>query len=353
VNDFQADVVRQIFYWVGLERCSIGEVCRRLKEQGVKSPRGKDYWDRTTVWGILQNQAYIGQAHFGKTRVGPLRPRLRPQRGKPVPARRSNSVYDTTADEQIAIAVPALVDEALFTTAAEQLTEHRGRRRESQRGSRYLLQGLLVCGKCGYSYYGKPLSRSACKGKRRDYAYYRCLGSDAYRFGGQRLCANKPCRTDMLDRAVWEDVCALLADPERVRHEYEQQLGGSRRKGTRPTEQVERLIAGVRRGISRLIDAYQDGHVDKEEFEPRIRSAKERLTKLEAEAKANSERDADRQNLQTALDQLQSFAATIRDRLADADWNTRRDILRALIKQVEVGDEAIRIVYPEVTRLLP
>jgi site-specific DNA recombinase len=32
------------------------------------------------------------------------------------------------------------------------------------------------------------------------YAYYRCTGSDAYRFGGQRLCWNKQVRTDVLDR---------------------------------------------------------------------------------------------------------------------------------------------------------
>jgi site-specific DNA recombinase len=345
VNEVQAEVVRQIFRWIALERCSIGAVCRQLKQQGVPSPRGKEFWDRTTVWGILRNCAYIGQAHFGKTRVGPLRPRLRAQRGKPVQSRRSSSIYDTAADEQIAIAVPALVDEAIFTAAAGQLAENRQRRRESLRGGRYLLQGLLVCGKCGYAYYGKPLSRSACKGKSRDYAYYRCVGSDAYRFGGQRLCANKQCRTDMLDRVVWEDVSALLADPERVRHEYEQRLRGSRRKRNRPTDQLERLIAGVRRGISRLIDAYQDGHVDREEFEPRIRSAKQRLAKLEAEAKANSESDAEQQNLQAALDQLQSFAARIRDGLKDADWHLRREIMRALIQKVEIGEEAICVVY--------
>ena len=345
VDEAQADVVRQIFRWVALERCSIGEVCRRLKAQGVRSPRGKDFWDRTTVWGILQNRAYVGQAHFGKTRVGPQRTRLRPQRGRPAQPRRASSVYDTPAVERIVITVPALVDEAVFTAAAEQLAENRKRRRESQRGSRYLLQGLLVCGKCGYAFYGKPLSRSACKGKRRDYAYYRCVGSDGYRFGGQRLCANKQCRTDVLDQAVWQDVCALLADPQRVRHEYQQRLSGARRQGSRPTEQLDRLIAGVRRGISRLLDAYQEGHVDKEEFEPRIRSAKERLAKLETEAKANSERDAEEQNLRAALDQLQLFAERIRDGLQDADWNTRRDIMRALIKQVEVGEEAIRVVY--------
>src|SRR5262249_50555045 len=156
------------------------------------------------------------QARFGKTRVGPLRTRLRSQRGKSAQPRRSSSVYDMPAEEQIVIAVPVLVDEAVFATVAEQLEENRRRRRESRRGSRYLLQGLLVCQQCGYAYYGKALSRAACKGRRRDYGYYRCVGCDAYRFGGQRVCRNKQCRTDLLDRAVWDDVCTLLADPERV-----------------------------------------------------------------------------------------------------------------------------------------
>src|SRR5262249_60036843 len=189
---------------------------------------------------IMKNPAYIGQAHFGKTRVGPLRPRLRPQRGKPGPSRRGVSVYDTPAQEQIAIAVPALVDEALFAAVAEQLAENRQRRRASARGSRYLLQGLLVCGHCGYAFYGKPLSRSSRKGKPRDYAYYRCVGCDAYRFGGQRICTNKQCRTDELDKAVWTDVCALLADPQRVHQEYQRRLRGRRKKTGRPEEHVQR-----------------------------------------------------------------------------------------------------------------
>ena len=88
VSEAQAEVVRQIFTWVALDRCSIGEVCRRLRDREIPSPRGKDYWDRTTVWGILKNPAYAGQARFGKTRVGPQRPRLRSQRG----SRRSREV---------------------------------------------------------------------------------------------------------------------------------------------------------------------------------------------------------------------------------------------------------------------
>lgn len=56
----EAAVVRQIFQWVGVDRVSIGQVCKRLTTQGILSPRGKDYWDRSTVWGILKNPAYKG-----------------------------------------------------------------------------------------------------------------------------------------------------------------------------------------------------------------------------------------------------------------------------------------------------
>jgi hypothetical protein len=33
------------------------------------------------------------------------------------------------------------------------------------------------------------------------------------------------------------------------------------------------------------------------------------------------------------------------DGLNEADWSTRREIIRALVKQVEVSEEEIRIVY--------
>ena len=46
----QARVVRQVFDWVGRDRVSIGEVCRRLRQQGCPTSSGKTAWDRTTVW---------------------------------------------------------------------------------------------------------------------------------------------------------------------------------------------------------------------------------------------------------------------------------------------------------------
>ena len=81
INDEQAAIVRQVFEWVGRDRLSIGEVTRRLRAQGSKTATGKDWWDRSTVWGMLKNPAYRGSAAFRKTRIGPRRPQLRTHLG--------------------------------------------------------------------------------------------------------------------------------------------------------------------------------------------------------------------------------------------------------------------------------
>src|SRR4051812_29518176 len=63
----EARIVRLIFEWIGCERVSIGEVCRRLRQQGCPTRSGKLAWDRSSVWGILKNPAYAGTAAFSKT----------------------------------------------------------------------------------------------------------------------------------------------------------------------------------------------------------------------------------------------------------------------------------------------
>jgi site-specific DNA recombinase len=47
----EAQVVRQVFAWVGRDRLTIGEVCRRLTQAGELTRTGKTVWDRRAVWG--------------------------------------------------------------------------------------------------------------------------------------------------------------------------------------------------------------------------------------------------------------------------------------------------------------
>src|SRR5262249_30646912 len=137
----EARVGRQVFDWVGRDRLSIGEVCRRLTHAGEVTRTGKTVWDRSVVWGILHNPAYRGAAAFGKTRYEPLRPRLRAPRNRPLQPRRAVSVRDVPSEEWLTIAVPALVEADLFAAVQTQLQENQRHARQSRRGARYLLQG--------------------------------------------------------------------------------------------------------------------------------------------------------------------------------------------------------------------
>ncbi len=53
----EARVVRSVFTWVGRDRCSIGEVCRRLNAAQEQTRTGKTVWDRATVGDMLHNPA--------------------------------------------------------------------------------------------------------------------------------------------------------------------------------------------------------------------------------------------------------------------------------------------------------
>ena len=305
----EAARVQQMFTWVGRDRLSLNEVARRLTCQGIPTRTGKTRWSARSIWGILTNPAYQGTARYGKTRSGERRRRLRPIRGQPEQARRGFSSYETAAGEQILIPVPALVSEGLFAAVAEQLAENQKRNRQTGQGNCYLLQGLLVCPCCGYALCGKQVHRRTAQGEPRRYLYYRCVGTKPARFGGQRLCRHHPVPAAALETAVWREVCALLAHPGKIEEEYQRRLSG-RPVGSDslPLETLTKRIQQVKRGIARLIDAYGEGLLDKNEFEPRIRGAKERLSALEQEARAHVDRAQQEQDLRLVINRFQEFA---------------------------------------------
>lgn len=341
----EARVVRQVFDSISRERLTIGEVCRRLTQAGEATRTGKTVWDRSVVWGMLKNPAYQGAAAFGKTCQEPLRPRLRGQRGRPLQPKRAVSTVDVPEADWITMAVPAIVEPEIFAAVSAQLEENRRHARQSQRGALYLLQGLLECQHCGYALYGKRLSHASRKGKTRDYAYYRCLGTDAYRFGGERVCDNTQVRTDRLDLAVWQEVCTLLADPERLAVEYRRRLQPQVQAKQHEHTSLEGQVGKLRQGLARLIDSYAEGLIDKQEFEPRITRLRQRIAHLEEQCQQLADEAALEAELRVIIGRLEDFATRVHEGLEDIDWNRKREIIRALVKHVEVAHDQVHVVF--------
>jgi hypothetical protein len=204
----EASVARELFRRYTHEACSIADLARWLSEQQIPTRTGKARWDRSTVWGMLRNPAYAGRAAFSKTMRTEQRARLtRPARlqGRSVSA--NPLILDRPREDWVEIAVPPIVSEETFQLAARRLAHNQ---RFAARNAKVpsLLQGLAACQGCGYAYY-----RTSTRTTNKKLYYYRCLGSDDYRYPGGRVCANLPVRADYLDQVVWEHVTRLLADP--------------------------------------------------------------------------------------------------------------------------------------------
>lgn len=344
-----AAVVRQIFAWVGVERLTLHEVCRRLTDQKVPTPRGAKRWDRGTVWHILQNPAYKGQAAFGRSRAGPKRVPLRPDRRGV--GRKAYTLYPTPPDQWITIQVPALVDAEVFEAVAAQLRENKQRVRVLRERARYLLQGLCVCRRCGYALHVKVVVKGPPRYKvRRRLTYYRCGGASPARCGGQRLCPSFCIRTELLEQAVWEDVKRLLADPQRVRSEYQRRLeAGPAADGDNasapPRDDLHAVLRQAERTVGRLIDAYGEGLIDKPQFAARIEAARQRVDRLRSQLHDRSEAQQRQREMRLVIGRLEEFARRVDLGLADADWKTKQEIIRTLVKRVELDGQDVRIVY--------
>ncbi|GFR12079.1 uncharacterized protein TNCT_354051 [Trichonephila clavata] len=345
INEEEADVVRKVFLWVGRERASIGEVCRRLNTMSIITRTGKKCWDRSVIWGMLKNPAYKGQAAFGKTKVGVKLQHIRPQRHSCEQPKDNYSIYPVEKANWIYVKVPNIVNEDVFDIVQEQLAENRKIARTRERGAKYLLQGLIVCKCCRYAYYGSPVRNK--RGEKVDhYAYYRCIGRDSYRFGGNKICDNKHIRTDALETAVWEEVKHLLKNPNRILEEYKRKLSEFKRSSwDKKSDLLEKQENKLQRGIARLIDSYAQEYISQEEFEPRVKAMKQSLKAIEEEKKRIFDQKKLKQELTLVVTNLEDFSSNITSNLDNADWITKRDIIRTLVKRIEINLENVNVVF--------
>jgi len=343
----EAKVVRAIFHALVHEQKSIGEIVRDLNAQKIPTRRGAPRWDRATVWAILQNPAHMGKAAFGKTEVTERRRLLRPIRGKAVTPRRAKGAHrDKPTDQWISIDVPAIVAREVFEAAKEQLARNKQLSKRNARGERYLLQGLTVCARYGYAFYGKTVSKSAAKGGDR-YAYYRCVGSDSYRFAGGRVCDNPQVRVDQLDSYVWQSVCELLQDPTRMLDEWShrQKSDGVPAELRERRDVAARGLAIHEPSLKRLVDAHEIGAIDLKELKNRSDAVRARIESARRELDEADQKLRETIHLRAVITQVEEFAARVRKGLHNLSWLERRHIIRTLVAKVEIDDAGATIVY--------
>ncbi len=340
ITEEQAVVVREMFRRYTEDQDSIADLARWLSAEGVVTAKGKERWDRSTVWGMLRNPAYVGRAGFLKTMRLDQRARVnRTARleGKSVSRHAMTRARDR--GDWITVAVPAIVSEDTFALAARRLEDNR---RFASRNSKVpsLLMGLVACQSCGYAYY-----RTSTRTKKRKLYYYRCLGSDDYRYEHGRICDNKPVRADYLDDLVWGQVTALLADPSLVQAELDRRLEELRAANPATVERsrLELDLTRATKGIERLVQAYQEDLLTLDELRARMPALRAKETGLSGALASLDAQLLDRETYLTLTENLEGFLSRLRDTSEAASVEDRQKVLRSVVKEVLVGPERVVI----------
>jgi len=336
----QAVVVRELFRRYVEDNVAMAELVRWLAAQRIPTSTGKARWDRSTIWGMLHNPAYAGRAAYLKTgRVDgpPALNRVARQQGRAVS--RHARTRPRPIEDRIEIAVPAIVDDDTFAAAARRLEDNR---RFSARNTKEpsLLMGLVSCQSCGYAYY-----RTSTRTKTRKLYYYRCLGSDDYRYEHGRVCTNQPVRADYLDELVWSQVTALLADPSLVQAELDRRLAELRaaNPATAERSRLDLDLARTTKSIERLVHAYQENLLTLDELRARVPDLRAKETGLRASLASLEAQVFDRDSYLKLAEDLEGFLGRLRDTADTASIESRQKVLRSVVKEVLVGPERVII----------
>ena len=335
----QASVVRDIYRYHTVDHMSIGAIVHTLNERAVPTRKGGARWERSVVWAILRNPAYKGKASYGKTRTAPRQRVTRPIRQRGGIAKRNSANHERPRQEWIEIPVPSIISETTFALAEEKLAQNKlWSKRHTRTPS--LLQGLVSCSKCGYAFY-----RTSTRTSTRKIFYLRCLGSDAWRHFNGPVCDNRPVRQDLLDEVVWTEVIRLLEDPALIEVEIARRLETARRSdpSQRREQELDRNLARIRKAIDRLLQAYQEDLITIDELRARMPALRRQEKAVDAEWQSVIDQAREKEVWLKLTETLTSFLALLRESAETMDVAERQRIVRLLVKDVLVGDDAITI----------
>ncbi len=271
VFEHEAAIVRRIFDDYVRKDISMRQIAVGLNRDGILSPTGRAVWSVSTIGRVLRNEAYVGRLYYNRTESVPARR----QAGK-------GRQVGRPRDQWILIAVPAILDEALFE-AAQRVSRDNSRwnPRRAEPGH-WLLRGLVNCGHCGVS-----VSCHKMRGRNGTFhRYYYCRNHDPLRAGGEhRRCPERNIRADELDAFVFEQVRDTLLRPD-VLLAGEHAVSAHREPVA--DELLQAQLAKLNRKCDaanaekrRLVDLYQAALIDRDELLRRSKEVQDRKQNVE------------------------------------------------------------------------
>jgi site-specific DNA recombinase len=281
---------------------------------------------------ILDQPAYAGKAYYNRYRTRPesVGRRRKHGRGRLV----APDHVLRPREEWITVDTPAILTQEIWQRAQEQRMHNK---RFSQRNNHkrfYLLRGLLVCGVCDGLMIGKARHK-------HPYTYYRCERGGKHRLPDvpQHTCT---VNAEDAEKAVWEAVAKLLEEPERLAQAWAD-LNANEPPNQREIKRLEHRSRQLERQWQRILDAYQDGLLEKDELSLRKQALEREQAQLQSLLAQAQEIHQQNQNHIQIVQDFADFSQRMLSVLENPTEEVKREVIRLLVDHIIVDEDAIII----------
>jgi site-specific DNA recombinase len=317
INPQEAATVRQMFTLVDREGLSARDVALRLTRDGLPTRKGGKVWQRSSVLRVLRGTIYTGTWYYNKHKFYPKDPQFA---RSALPEKKS--LRQRPRGEWIPVALPkelAIISLSQWERVQRQLDRNRAFSRRNSKHE-YLLSSLARCGGCQGPLCGNP---------SRGRFSYRCI----------RRCKRVPeVSESTLDNAVWQALEAALRNPKLL-------VGAIRRIDERVTsgndhdQQIEAALDGIKQEEKRILEAYRQSIITPEQLAGEL-AALEGRRKMLGKEQARESSSGVKQKIQSGIKEV---CAELCDRLANLTFETKRSVLRLLVKQILFSGDQVKI----------
>ena len=308
------------------------QMAGKMKEMGFKTKTGKSDWNKCTINNILKNTILYGEYVFAKKKY------------KYVDNIRKYVPYPE--NEWQTIQIPPMISRDDFIKIQKRITV-RTYFQIHEYKHKYLLSGLVRCGCCGHTIFGKTefyrhTLKNGTKIIEPRYPYYLCIGNKSNDIKQKTNCTFKAIKGPVLENAVWDKIKEYIKSPKLI---YDA-LESAEREHERQYAVLENEKDAIGKKISKLENeqrnlerAYYGGNSEMTEgrFTKNIEDIRKekdlllsRFQELESTMVPSSKELLN-------LPNVKEFISTVSERMDKYDFDMKRQIFNILVEKIEIG----------------
>lgn len=311
IDEEESEIVERI-YELSLKGVGTRSIAETLDKEGVKTRYNKIgkgtmstknkhtgkvtitkktniRWAGNTIRNIIKNTLYKGERYFG---------------GK---------VYTA----------PALFDEIYWNKVNDNLTKNQnntGKKVEHK----YLLKGLLICGKCGRNYYGRT------RVSKKD-NYYMC-SSKRYK---TENCGNRSFNIDTLEGFIWQRFFETKELSKLINEHLKDNSNTSKTSDLEADLRTfDKTLSTISKERENAVKLAVKGLLKESDIQPEIERIDREILDLKIKTNNTKEQLENYRNVGQKVEEISTDLKQIKKNTA---FNDKRDIIRKYVKSITIS----------------